>query len=281
MGQLVTRRSFVALLMLSGLAIGQPALAQNGRSVKTYIALGDSIAFGETDVLFPSFGDQGYVGLYADFLATQFDGKRPNIVNLGIVGETSTSFFTGVVQTWWGRVAMANLNYDNPGAIQFNKFLEVVQAEKAARHQIKVVSFALGGDDVIALSFSPAWNAPGADQLALLEELFAEMESNYVRFLTALRTELPHTKVLLLNYYNAFDFLPPDDPTNLLLTIALQRHDAMVQQLSAEFKAHRVDVYSAFQGHALEYTFIGVGNIHPNALGYSVIAQEMINASEN
>ena len=65
-------------------------------SMETYLALGDSIAFGVTDVTPISFGDQGYVRLYADFLATQGGGLRPRVINLAIPGETSSSFFTAV-----------------------------------------------------------------------------------------------------------------------------------------------------------------------------------------
>src|SRR5690242_8917127 len=62
----------------------------------TYLALGDSVAFGETDFTHnPSNGDRGYVSLFADSLATQNGGVRPNVVNLAIEGETTTSFSSG------------------------------------------------------------------------------------------------------------------------------------------------------------------------------------------
>ena len=64
----MTRRSFLAALLVAGLAPAPYASAQAGRSVKTYIALGDSVAFGQTDVLPVSYGDQGYVKPFADWL---------------------------------------------------------------------------------------------------------------------------------------------------------------------------------------------------------------------
>jgi lysophospholipase L1-like esterase len=277
----LTRRWFVAALVLGGLAPLQPASAQNGRSVKTYIALGDSLAFGVTDILPISYGDQGYVKTYADWLATRFDGVRPKVINLGIPGETSSSFFSGQLPPWWDRATLANLNYASDSDVQFSKFLNVVRAEKAARHQVKVVSFALGTNDFVALAFSPAWNAPGADRVDLLEQLFSDVESNYVGFLTALRGELPHSQVLLLNYYNPLEVLGPGDPINQLYAYALLRHDAMVARLAHRFKARRVDVHSAFLGHSLDYTFVLDGNFHPNDLGYDVIAQRMIDATED
>src|SRR5262249_47051056 len=151
---------------------------------KTFIALGDSLAFGQTDVLPISYGDQGYVKLVADWLATQFDGHRPKVINLAISGETSESFFTGELPPWWGRATLANLNYTRSDQKQFRLFLDAVAAEKAAGHQVKVVSFALGANDLFALTFSPEWNAPGADHLALVNETLDDLEDNYVDFLT-------------------------------------------------------------------------------------------------
>src|ERR1700692_2109990 len=72
-----------------------PCLVTAG-PVQTYLALGDFIAFVETDVIPVSFGDQGYVKPFADFLASQNGGDRPDVVNLAFPGETSTSFFTAI-----------------------------------------------------------------------------------------------------------------------------------------------------------------------------------------
>ena len=86
----MTRIATAAALML---LIACPSIAG---PVQTYLALGDSIAFGETDVIPVSFGDQGYVKPFADFLATQNGGTRPDVINLAFPGETSSSFFTAV-----------------------------------------------------------------------------------------------------------------------------------------------------------------------------------------
>src|SRR3981189_3098459 len=55
--------------------------------LETYLALGDSIAFGQTDIIPVSLGDQDYVTLYADFLAKQNAGVRPNVANLAFPGD--------------------------------------------------------------------------------------------------------------------------------------------------------------------------------------------------
>jgi lysophospholipase L1-like esterase len=115
----VSRRSALSALILLGLAPLLPAVARGEDRGRTYIALGDSLAFGVTNITPVSYGDQGYVKLYADWLATQDDGVRPRVVNLAISGETSDSFFTGVLPPWWGRDILNNLNYTSPTQTQF------------------------------------------------------------------------------------------------------------------------------------------------------------------
>ncbi len=69
-------------------------------AASVYVGLGDSITFGETDLRYiPSYGDRGYVGKFADILASKNGGTRPTVVNLAIDGETAASFMSGVGRT--------------------------------------------------------------------------------------------------------------------------------------------------------------------------------------
>ena len=64
----------------------------------TYIALGDSLTFGvgEDDTAADiSNGDRGFVKPFADTLASVNGGARPNVINLGVSGTTTVSFFEG------------------------------------------------------------------------------------------------------------------------------------------------------------------------------------------
>jgi lysophospholipase L1-like esterase len=276
----VKRRSVLAGLLLLGLTSLSPVVARGQGSGRTYIALGDSLAFGVTNIVPVSYGDQGYVKPYADWLATRHDGVRPRVINLAISGETSDSFLTGVLPPWWGRDILKNLNYTSPTQIQFDKFLEAVAAEKAAGREVEVVSFANGANDLQALLVSPAFNAPGADQKALIDQTLESIFNNYITFLTRLRDELPRARLLLLNYYNPFEVLAPGDPINQIFTYAAGVHSAFVKRLARHYNGRFVDIYTPFVGHAAEYTYVLEGNEHPNDLGYSVIAKQMIDVGE-
>ena len=62
-------------LMVTALGPGRSGMAG---SMQTSLALGDSMAFGETDFTQnPSNGDRGYVSGYANWLGTQGGGVRP------------------------------------------------------------------------------------------------------------------------------------------------------------------------------------------------------------
>src|SRR3954452_360947 len=107
--------SVIVGLAALGLASATPRPALGGSM--TYISLGDSVAFGETDFTHnPSYGDRGYVSPYADYLAARNGGVRPNVINLGVNGETTTTFFQGGQP---GETSpLLNLNYSVPTATQ-------------------------------------------------------------------------------------------------------------------------------------------------------------------
>ena len=132
----------ILMLLLASLSRADP--------IGTYLALGDSIAFGVTNVTPVSFGDQGYVSLYADFLATQAMAIRPHVVNLAIPGETSTGFFTAVSPLGLpphDLLASVNLNYHGDGSLsQDVLLLNTLAAEGAAGRAITNVSFAIGSN---------------------------------------------------------------------------------------------------------------------------------------
>ncbi len=267
--------ALVAVLLLG---IAQPLRAA---PIESYLALGDSLAFGQTTPpLQPSFGDQGYVKPYADWLATQHGGVRPNVVNLAISGETSTSFFDGVTPPGGVRRVDANLNYPTPPVSQDSLMLSKIASEKLAGHLISHVSFALGSNDFLNLATSPAFaTATPTQQAQMVGQTFATLQANYTHLLTQLRGALPSAMILLLDYYNPYAVDPKSPLAQMFSEIALA-HEQLVQAEAAAFHARVVDIYQPFAGHEAQYTYILSGNIHPNATGYGVIAEQMIRASQ-
>lgn len=273
------------LALTASMSQAQPAVA-------VYIALGDSITFGETDLEYvPSFGDRGYVGLYADRLADRNNGVRPDVINLAIDGETSASFTSGVGRTppVEGRtdaiLAAQNRNY-NPRALvpQRDLFLSKVAAEKAAGNTIDTVSISLGFNELAALASSP-------NPLEQLPATLEEYRDNYSDVLAEVRQQLPDANLFVLNYFNPFPANPTSPAAPIFATGGPQLN-SIIQDLAKEYDGFYVDTATPFVGNEAAYTFIDempagstmkppfggvlpIGNVHPNATGYQVIAQQV------
>ena len=265
------RAACILTLFLANLTYADP--------IETYLALGDSIAFGVTSFTPVSFGDQGYVSLYADFLATQGNGVRPHVINLAIPGETSKSFFTAVSVSPLpphDLLASFNLNYHGDTSLsQDALLLATLAAEAGAGHVITNVSFAIGDNDLLVFEqLHPDFLLLSPDQQQQLISAFAlDLTNSYITVLSQVRTALPDARLLLLNYYNPLGSSPPDNPFNIANTIFDQVHSGILANLAGPFHASVVDINTAFRGRESE--LITPGGSHPTDQGYAVIAQQM------
>lgn len=278
------------LVLAATMTSVQPAAA-------AFIALGDSITFGETDLQYvPSLGDRGYVGPYADYLASLNGGVRPDVINLAIDGETSASFTSGVGRTppVVGRtdavLAAQNLNY-NPNALvpQRDLFLSKVASERAAGNTIDTVSISLGFNELAALASSP-------NPLDQLPATLAAYRTNYSGVLAQIRQELPDANLFVLNYFNPFP-ANPTSPATPIFAAGGPLLNGIIRDLAAEYDGFYVDTATPFLGNEAAYTFIDempagstveppfggvlpIGNVHPNATGYEAIAEQVVAVPE-
>ena len=280
------------LCALTGIALLSPGTAS---AASVYVGLGDSITFGETDLNYaPSYGDRGYVADFANTLAAENGGVAPTVVNLAIDGETAASFMSGVGRTppVTGRtdaiLAAENLNYAaSPSTSQLTMFRNLVGTEAAAGNTINTISITLGFNELGALAtLSPT------QALAMLPSTLATYEANYTQVLTAIRMLEPNATLYMLGYYNPF----PANPTNPAAPIFAQggpELNAIIQSLATEFNADYVNTTTAFVGNEAALTYIGqypagsispgtaytgtepIGDVHPNAAGYQVIANQV------
>ena len=117
-GQGDVRSASAVLTAVAAAAIASCfGLAGQAQAAPTYIGLGDSITFGETDLNYvQSYGDRGNVGDFANIIGSR-TGTRPNVINLAIDGETASSFMSNAGRTppVVGRgdspLLLENLNY--------------------------------------------------------------------------------------------------------------------------------------------------------------------------
>ncbi len=151
------RRAFV-FSALAALGLLGPRMA--AAAPVTYISLGDSLAFGvgendtATDV---SNGDRGFVKPFADVLASFNGGVRPNVINLGVSGTTSVSFFEGGGGIRTPQAALRNTHYSNTTTTQNSLLLATIAEERTAGRDIGYVTISLGSNDLFALVLDPAF----------------------------------------------------------------------------------------------------------------------------
>ena len=273
------RGTLLAILLATGV-VAQPARA----GVMTYLALGDSVAFGETDFTGnPSNGERGYVSDIANNIASMNGGARPAVVNLGIDGETSNSFLTGS-----GRVisipgmtdqqlAAWNTNYANPAESQ-NQMLQGAIASAASNgHPVGLVTVSLGANDLFQLAANPAFlSATPAVQQQMLGQTLNQIGSAYAVILAEVHALAPGAKVMAVGEYNPFP-ANPNNPLNAIAGPAIQGLNQTIQAVAGQWGATYVNTYTPFVGHEGQYTYLSPtsDNVHPNAMGYSVIASQI------
>ncbi len=287
MMRMMLKAALSALLVLCcGLALD----ARAGQ-VQTYLSLGDSIAFGETVFMNnpalgpysdPSNGDRGFVAMYANFLESLY-GYRPNVINLGVDGETSSSFTSGIGRVPPGpgytdaSLAELNTNYtgSNPPT-QASLLASTIASEAAAGHVIGNISISLGSNDLFALALT------SKDPLADLPAALATFKSNYESLLTTIRASLPNANIDLLGAYNPFT-ATPSSPFAGLAAYAIPLLNQEISAVAGEFHANYIDLFDTpLTTDAASYTLIlNQGDVHPYFdQGYSVIAAQMESVPE-
>ena len=212
--------------------------------------------------------------------------------NLAISGETTAEFLGAVPNN---PAVAANLNYSTPlvgtggtATSESTAFFNAVANEEARGNTIGDVTFSIGADDAFAaLAGAGSTGITKADIDALTQEVGMGEDS----FLSQLRTALPTTHVLLLNYYDAFTtFASPTTPiefeSNYLSGLASYANlDATAEQklLAAKYNATFVDISGL--PPADTYDADPDANpgfpdgVHPTAAGYQYIAHRLDQAA--
>ena len=272
-------RDVLSLGIIFGVVCGALGNGESAQAGQTYLALGDSITFGvgtndtATDI---SNGDRGYVKGYADYLAGLSGGVRPNVINLAVSGESSSSFFGNGVGLDGPTSAMRNTNYTGkPLPTQDALMLSTIQSQLASGNTISNVTISLGANDLfIALANG---QAPS--------QVLATLQANELNLLSQIRRLLPATNLILLGYFDPYAPFA-NDPSSPLYAIAqasasaIPTLNSLIAADAAAFHAGFANLYTPFQGKELADTYVATGNVHPNAAGYALITRTLESVPE-
>ena len=162
-------------------------------SPATYLALGDSVAFG-TGATEPK--TQGYVPLLAAELQGKGCGKgkgkgkavgcRVELVNLAEEGATTTTLLSGQLQA----------------------ALDLIEERNATRtpvDDVRLITITIGGNDVVGPVVAACSGGATPTCLQAISSQFAQLGTNYANILSQLRAAAgPDTTIAVTTYYNAF-----------------------------------------------------------------------------
>ena len=167
--------------VLVGTLVFGLAACSRTRAFDTYLALGDSLAFGESlQNGTASNGDQGYVAPFADYLGSIHGGVRPNVVNLAVNGETSATFFNRGTDPHQNTPIpgqpsyFQNTNYNGyPTASQNDLMVATAQSLAGSGHSIDTVTLQLGANDFLQYVYGPnGIQLPSQTQIATRSRTF-------------------------------------------------------------------------------------------------------------
>ena len=270
------RVRLIGLCLLFTLA--GPGLVYAAGQPQYYLALGDSLAAGIQPA---SNGklvatDQGYVDDLFAFLHASDPGLR--LKQLGCSGETTTTMIDGGTCFY-------------PHKNQLDEAVKFLQT-----HRVALVTLDIGGDDVLH-----CFSLSGPDPVCLGGGI-AAVNANLPKILTALRAAAPDVPIVAMNYYDPFLAAWQLGPSGQALAnqslAATLMFNSLLQGWYDFFAIPVADVAAAYHITdftpvpvvgaplnvylALTLTWIGapppIGpDIHPNALGYAVIAGAFVN----
>ena len=246
----MSKRVRAALLLLCAIALWCGASVPSAIAASrpgVYLALGDSLAVG----FGASAPENAYVPRVFAHLQAERRSKISQLVNLGVAGETTSSFLGG----------------------QLGNALQVIDNPIT---DVRDVTLDIGANDLLG------------NPQCFMNPSSCPIETNLTAILSALTRELQKdrekARIALLAYYNPWSGLP--DPRAAPTDVALVGTDGkidcdaggsaiglndIIACTARRYGATIANAYPPFEGHAAQ--LVNAGDVHPNDAGYTVIAR--------
>jgi lysophospholipase L1-like esterase len=268
--------SFAALLFISTVS------AQTN-----YLALGDSIAFGYNPLV-----PQGTLADYGGYPELVAPALKLNLANASCIGETSTSFITGLAKDDLSPYIPSEgcedyrakyplfVNYSGP---QLNYAISQLQTNR----KIELVTINIGGNDLAVLEFQ--CNFDTSCEEAGLPRALATYAGNLTNILERLRGEAGYRGPITVLTYYAFNYSL--NPTDIPQTAAIGFLNATAAVVGKFFDVTIADGFGAYAKASLPYggdvcaagLLIalpgGTCDTHPDTAGQQLLANTVVGAT--
>ena len=253
-----------------------PPLAGASKPQRTYLALGDSLAFGyqqaKFNSLFPNEDPAAFhTGYVDDFgFVLRLRDRNLQTVNDGCPGETTDSFIDGPCQYQLS----FPLHHPYVGGPTSSQLSDALTYLAAHRKFVNPITLDIGANDALGVTEGICKLEPPCIA-AHAPALFAHIATNLGLILADLRGAAPHAKIIVLGLYNPFgpSLAGADELTSQL--------NAVMKQVASTVDARFADPLPLFNppGPGEQATVCLLTNfctelhdIHPTDLGYGVLA---------
>ncbi len=250
----------VALLSLSPLST-EAQVAET----PTFIALGDSLAFG-TGASDPA--SKGYVNLTFAALrdSDRYRDRGLELINLSLPGATSSDLLL-------------------PGGQLETALSEISQRREdapAVSDEVEIISIDVGGNDLLSLASvgSPCFADPLGDPCGLYYgQVLDELETNLTQVVQSLRLATPEAQIVIVGLYNPYS--GTGGSLEVAGDVGIRQINDVLRGIAADpdLGAEMADPFELFIGRGRQW--IADDGFHPNDKGHSVLAEALLAAIED
>ena len=265
-------------------ALALAAIPASAKESSTYLALGDSYAFGYNPIVLASGGGSNPANFpgYTDAVARSLG---LNLTNAACPGESSGSMISGTrpdngCQDYRAAFPL----HTQYGGAQLAFAVNYLRSH----HHTDLVTIQMGGNDLLILQALCKGNS--ACILNGLGPVEAQMMANLNRIYSAIRNRGHYRGTIVAVTYFAFNY---NDPVNVAIALSL---DGAIASVAIRYHARVADVFGAFFTASKNSPFLAhvpcfaglqvvlnpgpppTCDIHPSAAGHAVFAKAILAA---
>lgn len=263
-------KKMISAACAAALALTAASSAVSAESYDGKLAvLGDSITSG--------YGLDGYVSgdntSAADSFSNKLAADFSEYVNLAVDGRTSEELLEALDSDENVSAAV-----ENAAAVVIsiggNDFLTpmMTAAQTAIMSDPDIMQGIMDGTVTVAEAMESNMDMINESVVSAAKQVDVQLTVDNIGSIVDKVTEIsPDSEIYLLTVYNPFEGVDDMEKYSEAAESILPVLNSGISDIAEQDNVHLIDAYTAFKGHALEYTNIASVDIHPNKAGHEVI----------
>lgn len=263
-------KKMISAACAAALALTAASSAVSAESYDGKLAvLGDSITSG--------YGLDGYVSgdntSAADSFSNKLAADFSEYVNLAVDGRTSEELLEALDSDENVSAAV-----ENAAAVVIsiggNDFLTpmMTAAQTAIMSDPDIMQGIMDGTVTVAEAMESNMDMINESVVSAAKQVDVQLTVDNIGSIVDKVTEIsPDSEIYLLTVYNPFEGVDDMEKYFEAAESILPVLNSGISDIAEQDNVHLIDAYTAFNGHALEYTNIASVDIHPNKAGHEVI----------